>query len=87
MSAPVVLVEASVLDNLLSEVRALRASVEAAERPAQWLTAKDAAALLSMSEPALRRSAQRGEIPSTKLPSGRVRFDRAELERWARSAS
>lgn len=86
MSAPVVLVEASVLDDLLAEVRALRAAVEAQERPAGLLTVKDAATYLGMTEAALRRSAQRGVIPSIRLPSGRIRFERPALDEWARSA-
>jgi excisionase family DNA binding protein len=73
---------------VLMEEEALRRLVrEVSQAPVGLLTVKEAATYLGMTEAALRRSAQRDVVPSTKLPTGRVRFERAALDAWARSAS
>jgi excisionase family DNA binding protein len=84
-----VLVEEEALRRLVREEAqaAVRAALNATQAPSVLLTAKEAGELLGMTEAALRRSAQRGIIPSLTLPTGRVRFERSALESWMRSAS
>ena len=55
------------------------------ERSSAWMTAEQLAEHLGMSPAAVRRAAQRGDLPSTKFPNGARRFDRAVIEQWARS--
>jgi excisionase family DNA binding protein len=83
-------------DALRSEIRSVvEEAVEAAtcrilatqEKPSEWMTAKQVAETLAMTEAAVRRAAQRGDLPSTKLPSGAVRFERTVIDSWARSAT
>lgn len=52
---------------------------------ADLLTISEAAEILNMSEPTLRRAADRGEVPSARLPFGRGdrRFDRDVIEKIA----
>lgn len=46
------------------------------------LTAEDAAVYLGYSEGHLRNMASEGTIPSTKLPTGALRFRLSELDAW-----
>ena len=81
-----VVVEEEALRRLVREAQAATAAALAAHRVSPgYLTARDAAAYLGLSEAALRRSSQRGEIPCVRLPSGRVRYERAALDAWAKS--
>ena len=46
------------------------------------LTAREVAAMLSMSPETVLRMVRRGELPAFRLPTGALRFREAELERW-----
>jgi hypothetical protein len=46
------------------------------------LTAMDVALWLSLPTGQVERLARRGQIPSVKLPTGDILFDRAELLMW-----
>lgn len=52
--------------------------------PEPWMDAKQAAAYLSMSVPALRARAHRGTIPAVKDESRWI-FNRADLDHFLRS--
>jgi hypothetical protein len=80
-----------VLEDLLDEVRTLREEVTALreERGDSLLDSAGAADALSMPETAVlelayRRRTDKNPIPAFKMPNGKLRFDRAELLRWAR---
>ncbi len=49
-----------------------------------WLDARGAAQHLAMSEDGIRAAVKRGSIPFVKTPTGRIRFNRRELDLWAR---
>lgn len=51
-----------------------------------WLTAAQAGAHLGMTEDAIRGLVKRKQIPVHRTGSGRVRFERAELDEWVRSS-
>jgi hypothetical protein len=82
-----VLVEEEALRRLVREESqaAVTAALAASQAPPGLITAKQAGVRLAMSEGAVRRAGQRGELPVVKLPSGRVRYDAAALDAWARS--
>lgn len=48
----------------------------------QLLDHFEAAELLSMLPPRLKRMAKRGEVPAVILPDGEIRFDPADLRDW-----
>jgi len=50
-----------------------------------YMSVKSAAAYLDMTEPALRALIKRGEVAVHRAPNGRLSFDRASLDAWARS--
>ena len=52
-----------------------------------WLDIEAAAAHLAMTVQAVRGLVKRDEIPVYRLPNGRLRFLRDELDRWAYSGS
>jgi hypothetical protein len=47
------------------------------------LTETGAARLLALTSNEVRRLARRREIPIVELPNGEIRFDAAEIVRWA----
>jgi hypothetical protein len=51
---------------------------------AGWLDVDAASAHLAMSAHAIRHLVKRERIPYVRTPNGRIRFDRGELDRWAR---
>lgn len=51
----------------------------------QFLTVKEAADLLRVSPVTVYRMAQKGEIPSYRVGSKRIVFDREELVAWVKN--
>ncbi|MGH1412851.1 MAG: helix-turn-helix domain-containing protein [Pelagimonas sp.] len=76
MTAQLIAVDAGALDELLSEVKALRLEVKAVRMTPQndWLTIPQAAAQLEVSEATVRRRAASGEIEAKG--SGKMRLVR-----------
>jgi len=70
----------------------VRAAQEGAQRALEaqtqsdaLLTVEGAADYLSSSPAAVRALVRRRQVPFMKLPTGGIRFDRHELDAWARS--
>lgn len=52
-----------------------------------WLDVAGAASHLAITEHGVRGLVKREQIPVHRTENGRVRFDRAELDAWARGAT
>jgi excisionase family DNA binding protein len=50
----------------------------------KWLTVRETAEQVRVSEVTIRRAIARGELPAVQLggPGSSIRIDEAELERW-----
>jgi hypothetical protein len=71
---------------LLDQVRQIvREEVSSAQpAPSGWLSVKSAATYLDMEIEALRSAVRRGKVPVHQGLSGRMMFDRAELDEAVR---
>lgn len=74
-------IEEDVRRVVAEEISRLLATLSASSA---WLTAAGAAEHLATTEEAVRSMVKRRQIPAHRLPNGRLRFDRAELDAWAR---
>jgi excisionase family DNA binding protein len=75
---------------LICQVRELRQAAHALElfdqvNPPLLLGVSSTAAMLGLSASAVRQMVEHNTIPHFRLPSGRLRFSRDALERWAAS--
>lgn len=48
----------------------------------EWVSLKDAAAILGVHPTTVRNWADRGDLPSRRTPGGHRRFKRSDLQRW-----
>jgi excisionase family DNA binding protein len=70
-------------EELIAMVRALKTSrVELLDSQPLLLGAPDAAELLGVSVTLVRQMVEHDKIPHFRLPQGRPRFSRVDLERW-----
>jgi len=53
--------------------------------PKEFLSVREAAEIVGLSEKALRRAIRDGELPASK-PRGRIRIRRADIEAWIKSS-
>lgn len=73
------------VERLVEQLVAERLAALPAPEPSRWLTVREAAAYVRLSEPALRARARRGSVPGY-LDEGRWIFDRVELDEHLRSS-
>jgi predicted DNA-binding transcriptional regulator AlpA len=70
------------LQQLLDEVRAVRAAIETKSEPSVLLTRKQVGALLQLDERTVRRLELSSEIPAGFEIGGSKRWRRSEIEEW-----
>jgi Helix-turn-helix domain len=62
----------------------LARALEGQSAPSGYLDVARTADFLSTTQPAIRAMVKRREIPVLRTPNGRLLFERAELDAWAR---